>query len=211
MESLPDWLCEAKKLEVLDVSHNLITELPPWWVTGLRLKQHKSSPVLLLTTDLSRAQARKSHNLPVDPRRLHSFLCSLNWRLDWLSIRTRHSSSLSVCPSLLPTHSLGFKPKVSFRVASGFIFCRPSMRKNRFEPSMCPYVLQVALQQQSEEAERSLQPPTEAAGKGGAPSARGPRRAAQPTAGAALQPVPQIWQVAFIESPKWSFFFSRMV
>lgn len=30
MESLPDWLCEAKKLEVLDVSHNLIAELPPW-------------------------------------------------------------------------------------------------------------------------------------------------------------------------------------
>ncbi|XP_031711122.1 PH domain leucine-rich repeat protein phosphatase 1 [Anarrhichthys ocellatus] len=28
MESLPDWLCEAKKLEVLDMSHNLITELP---------------------------------------------------------------------------------------------------------------------------------------------------------------------------------------
>lgn len=28
MESLPDWLWEAKKLEVLDVSHNLITELP---------------------------------------------------------------------------------------------------------------------------------------------------------------------------------------
>ncbi|XP_072219129.1 PH domain leucine-rich repeat-containing protein phosphatase 1 [Leuresthes tenuis] len=28
MESLPDWLCEAKKLEVLDVSHNVITELP---------------------------------------------------------------------------------------------------------------------------------------------------------------------------------------
>uniref|UniRef100_A0A665VXX3 protein-serine/threonine phosphatase n=1 Tax=Echeneis naucrates TaxID=173247 RepID=A0A665VXX3_ECHNA len=28
LESLPDWLCEAKKLEVLDVSHNLITELP---------------------------------------------------------------------------------------------------------------------------------------------------------------------------------------
>ncbi|KAM4604845.1 PH domain leucine-rich repeat protein phosphatase 1 [Polymixia lowei] len=28
MESLPDWLCESKKLEVLDVSHNLITELP---------------------------------------------------------------------------------------------------------------------------------------------------------------------------------------
>ncbi|XP_022614027.1 PH domain leucine-rich repeat protein phosphatase 1-like [Seriola dumerili] len=28
MDSLPDWLCEAKKLEVLDVSHNLITELP---------------------------------------------------------------------------------------------------------------------------------------------------------------------------------------
>ncbi|KAK7945566.1 hypothetical protein WMY93_001294 [Mugilogobius chulae] len=28
MESLPEWLCEAKKLEVLDVSHNLITELP---------------------------------------------------------------------------------------------------------------------------------------------------------------------------------------
>ncbi|XP_068604987.1 PH domain leucine-rich repeat-containing protein phosphatase 1 [Brachionichthys hirsutus] len=28
MESLPDWLCEAKKLEVLDVSHNLIPELP---------------------------------------------------------------------------------------------------------------------------------------------------------------------------------------
>uniref|UniRef100_A0A7N8WWI0 protein-serine/threonine phosphatase n=1 Tax=Mastacembelus armatus TaxID=205130 RepID=A0A7N8WWI0_9TELE len=28
MESVPDWLCEAKKLEVLDVSHNLITELP---------------------------------------------------------------------------------------------------------------------------------------------------------------------------------------
>ncbi|XP_076000919.1 PH domain leucine-rich repeat-containing protein phosphatase 1 [Genypterus blacodes] len=28
MESLPDWLCEAKKLEVLDVSHNLIGELP---------------------------------------------------------------------------------------------------------------------------------------------------------------------------------------
>uniref|UniRef100_A0A672FCB8 protein-serine/threonine phosphatase n=1 Tax=Salarias fasciatus TaxID=181472 RepID=A0A672FCB8_SALFA len=26
--SLPDWLCEAKKLEVLDVSHNLIAELP---------------------------------------------------------------------------------------------------------------------------------------------------------------------------------------
>lgn len=57
---------------------------------------------------------------------------------------------------------------------------------------MCPYVLQVALQQQSEEAEHSLQPPTEAAGKGGAPSAGGPRRAAQPTAGAALQPVSQI-------------------
>ncbi|XP_034038274.1 LOW QUALITY PROTEIN: PH domain leucine-rich repeat-containing protein phosphatase 1-like [Thalassophryne amazonica] len=28
MESLPNWLCEAKKLEVLDVSHNLISELP---------------------------------------------------------------------------------------------------------------------------------------------------------------------------------------
>ncbi|XP_037538117.1 PH domain leucine-rich repeat protein phosphatase 1 [Nematolebias whitei] len=28
MESLPDWLCEAKKLEVLDVSHNLVTALP---------------------------------------------------------------------------------------------------------------------------------------------------------------------------------------
>ncbi|TNM98203.1 hypothetical protein fugu_014449 [Takifugu bimaculatus] len=28
MEALPDWLCEAKKLEVLDVSHNLIAELP---------------------------------------------------------------------------------------------------------------------------------------------------------------------------------------
>ncbi|XP_054624201.1 PH domain leucine-rich repeat-containing protein phosphatase 1 [Dunckerocampus dactyliophorus] len=28
MESLPDWLCEAKKLEVLDASHNLISELP---------------------------------------------------------------------------------------------------------------------------------------------------------------------------------------
>ncbi|XP_051943767.1 PH domain leucine-rich repeat protein phosphatase 1 [Hippocampus zosterae] len=28
MESLPDWLCEAKKLEVLDASHNLVGELP---------------------------------------------------------------------------------------------------------------------------------------------------------------------------------------
>ncbi|XP_057713929.1 PH domain leucine-rich repeat protein phosphatase 1 [Corythoichthys intestinalis] len=28
MEALPDWVCEAKKLEVLDVSHNLISELP---------------------------------------------------------------------------------------------------------------------------------------------------------------------------------------
>ncbi|CAF91595.1 unnamed protein product, partial [Tetraodon nigroviridis] len=28
MEALPDWLCEAKKLEVLDVSHNLIADLP---------------------------------------------------------------------------------------------------------------------------------------------------------------------------------------
>ncbi|XP_061549149.1 PH domain leucine-rich repeat-containing protein phosphatase 1 [Phycodurus eques] len=28
MESLPDWLCEAKKLEVLDASHNLVSELP---------------------------------------------------------------------------------------------------------------------------------------------------------------------------------------
>lgn len=28
MEALPDWLCEAKKLEVLDMSHNLIADLP---------------------------------------------------------------------------------------------------------------------------------------------------------------------------------------
>lgn len=28
LESLPDWLVEAKRLEVLDVSHNLVTELP---------------------------------------------------------------------------------------------------------------------------------------------------------------------------------------
>ncbi|XP_077472011.1 PH domain leucine-rich repeat-containing protein phosphatase 1 isoform X1 [Stigmatopora argus] len=28
MEALPEWLCEAKKLEVLDASHNLVTELP---------------------------------------------------------------------------------------------------------------------------------------------------------------------------------------
>lgn len=54
------------------------------------------------------------------------------------------------------------------------------------------FVPQVALQQQSEEAECGLQPIAEAAGKGGAPSAGGFRRAAQPTAGAALQPVPQI-------------------
>lgn len=54
------------------------------------------------------------------------------------------------------------------------------------------FVPQVALQQQSEEAERRLQPTAEAARKGGAPSAGGSRRATQPTAGAALQPVPQI-------------------
>lgn len=99
MESLPDWLCEAKKLEVLDVSHNIIAELPPWWVTIHRLKQHKRSPVLLLTTDLSRAEAHKSHNQPVNPRRLHSFFCSLNWRFDWLSIWPGHSSTL--CVSLI--------------------------------------------------------------------------------------------------------------
>ncbi len=30
MKALPDWLSDSKKLEVLDVSHNHITELPPW-------------------------------------------------------------------------------------------------------------------------------------------------------------------------------------
>uniref|UniRef100_A0A8C7NHE6 protein-serine/threonine phosphatase n=1 Tax=Oncorhynchus mykiss TaxID=8022 RepID=A0A8C7NHE6_ONCMY len=28
MEAVPEWLCEIKKLEVLDLSHNLVTELP---------------------------------------------------------------------------------------------------------------------------------------------------------------------------------------
>lgn len=57
---------------------------------------------------------------------------------------------------------------------------------------------QVVMQQQSEEAECRTQPAAEAAWKGGAPSAGGFRRTAQSTGGAALQPVPQIWQVASI-------------
>lgn len=56
-------------------------------------------------------------------------------------------------------------------------------------------VLQVAVQQQPEEAERGTQPAAQAARAGGAPSAGGPGRAAQSTGGAAQQPVPQIGQV----------------
>jgi len=47
MTSLPDWLSDSKKLEVLDVSHNNISELPPWWVSewncsGLCVQPHFS-------------------------------------------------------------------------------------------------------------------------------------------------------------------------
>lgn len=28
LEYLPDWVCDSRKIEVLDVSHNLLSELP---------------------------------------------------------------------------------------------------------------------------------------------------------------------------------------
>lgn len=32
LESLPEWVCDSRKLEVLDVGHNRIRELPARWV-----------------------------------------------------------------------------------------------------------------------------------------------------------------------------------
>jgi PH domain/leucine-rich repeat-containing protein phosphatase len=32
LECVPDWACEAKKLEILDISHNLLTEVPMRYV-----------------------------------------------------------------------------------------------------------------------------------------------------------------------------------
>ncbi|XP_038662467.1 PH domain leucine-rich repeat-containing protein phosphatase 2-like isoform X1 [Scyliorhinus canicula] len=39
LESIPDWVCDAKKLELLDVSHNLITELPMRLLCSLSLQK----------------------------------------------------------------------------------------------------------------------------------------------------------------------------
>uniref|UniRef100_A0A4W3JFZ0 PH domain leucine-rich repeat-containing protein phosphatase 2 n=2 Tax=Callorhinchus milii TaxID=7868 RepID=A0A4W3JFZ0_CALMI len=39
LESVPDWVCDTKKLELLDVSHNLITELPMRLFSSLSLQK----------------------------------------------------------------------------------------------------------------------------------------------------------------------------
>ncbi|XP_072452240.1 PH domain leucine-rich repeat-containing protein phosphatase 2 [Chiloscyllium punctatum] len=39
LESVPDWVCDAKKLELLDVSHNLIAELPLRLLCSLSLQK----------------------------------------------------------------------------------------------------------------------------------------------------------------------------
>ncbi|KAK3561648.1 hypothetical protein QTP86_012469 [Hemibagrus guttatus] len=39
MEYLPDWVCDSRKLEVLDVSHNLLLELPARLLSGLSLRK----------------------------------------------------------------------------------------------------------------------------------------------------------------------------
>ncbi|XP_067905406.1 PH domain leucine-rich repeat-containing protein phosphatase 2-like isoform X1 [Heterodontus francisci] len=39
LESVPDWVCDAKKLELLDVSHNLMTELPRRLLCSLSLQK----------------------------------------------------------------------------------------------------------------------------------------------------------------------------
>ncbi|XP_048402792.2 PH domain leucine-rich repeat-containing protein phosphatase 2-like isoform X1 [Stegostoma tigrinum] len=39
LESVPDWVCDAKKLELLDVSHNLIAELPMRLLCSLSLQK----------------------------------------------------------------------------------------------------------------------------------------------------------------------------
>ncbi|XP_017333014.1 PH domain leucine-rich repeat-containing protein phosphatase 2 isoform X1 [Ictalurus punctatus] len=39
LECLPDWVCDSRKLEVLDVSHNLLLELPARLLSGLSLRK----------------------------------------------------------------------------------------------------------------------------------------------------------------------------
>ncbi|XP_053369723.1 PH domain leucine-rich repeat-containing protein phosphatase 2 [Clarias gariepinus] len=39
LEYLPDWVCDSRKLEVLDVSHNLLLELPARLLSGLSLRK----------------------------------------------------------------------------------------------------------------------------------------------------------------------------
>ncbi|XP_017556179.1 PH domain leucine-rich repeat-containing protein phosphatase 2 [Pygocentrus nattereri] len=39
LEYLPDWVCDSRKIEVLDVSHNLLLELPARLLSGLSLRK----------------------------------------------------------------------------------------------------------------------------------------------------------------------------
>ncbi|XP_028930737.1 PH domain leucine-rich repeat-containing protein phosphatase 2 [Ornithorhynchus anatinus] len=39
LECVPDWACEAKKIEILDVSYNLLTEIPVRLLTSLSLRK----------------------------------------------------------------------------------------------------------------------------------------------------------------------------
>ncbi|XP_062869127.1 PH domain leucine-rich repeat-containing protein phosphatase 2 [Trichomycterus rosablanca] len=39
VEYLPDWVCDSRKIEVLDVSHNLLLELPARLLSGLSLRK----------------------------------------------------------------------------------------------------------------------------------------------------------------------------
>ncbi|KAI4880886.1 hypothetical protein NFI96_008408 [Prochilodus magdalenae] len=39
LEYLPDWVCDSRKIEVLDISHNLLLELPARLLSGLSLRK----------------------------------------------------------------------------------------------------------------------------------------------------------------------------
>lgn len=38
LENVPEWICESRKLEVLDIGHNQICELPARWVLQIKLE-----------------------------------------------------------------------------------------------------------------------------------------------------------------------------
>ncbi|XP_066438656.1 PH domain leucine-rich repeat-containing protein phosphatase 2 [Eleutherodactylus coqui] len=100
LSSVPDWVCDAKKLEALDLSWNLLTELPLWLIGCPKLRKlllgHNQLKNLPCPTDCIPLESLDvQHNLL---RHLPDFLFSVALNLRFLNASANALESLpSMC------------------------------------------------------------------------------------------------------------------